>query len=477
VGLVTGENILTVTVTAADGETTQDYTITLIVLPGSDTSLEIFQVEGTDVADGDVVELDYDTTDVSVIAEPTDPNARVEIIGDTELIAGENTLEVIVTAADGVTSETYFVTLLVGDGTSTELIGFTVNGSDVEEGDVVELEPGTSDVEVSVETLDPNATYVISGDSGLIDGENSLTVVVTSADGANTYEYVVTLLVALSNDTSLSLFQVEGNDVADGDVLELEAWTLDVEVEVETTDPDATVEISGASDLSVGENTLTLEVTAADGETVQIYTVIIVVPENTNTELSKFTINGVDVVDGDVFDVETGETSVLVEVETEDPAATFEIVGGENLVLGENTLVVTVTAADGSTTQDYTVTLLLSSGDTSVTSILVNGLETQPGDIVTLPSDATSVDVEVTTTDENAQVVVTGADELQIGENTVTVTVIAQDGTSKDYVFTVRVGGASSDTTLTSLTVNGSAVANGDVIQLPARTTSVNVVA
>ncbi|MFM8927770.1 MAG: beta strand repeat-containing protein, partial [Rhodoluna sp.] len=477
VGLVTGENILTVTVTAADGETTQDYTITLIVLPSSDTSLELFQVEDIDVADGDVVELPYDSTDVSVIAEPTDPDATVEIIGDTDLLVGENTLEVRVTAADGVTTATYLVTLLVGDGTSTELVSLTVNGSDVEEGDVVELEPGTSDVDVMVETLDPNATYVISGDSGLVDGENTLTVVVTSADGTNTYEYVVTLLVALSNDTSLSVFQVEGNDVADGDTLELEAGTTDVVVAVETTDPDATVEIAGDSELSAGENTLTVTVTAADGETVQVYTVILTLPDNTNTELSKFTINGVDVVDGDVFDVETGDTFVIVEVETADPAATFEIVGGEDLVIGENTLVVTVTAADGSTTQDYTVTLMLSSDDTAVTSILVDGLETQAGDIVTVASDATSVEVEVTTRDENAQVVVKGADELQVGENTVTVTVIAQDGTSKNYVFTVRVGGASSDTALTSLTANGSAVANGDVIQLPSRTTSVNVVA
>jgi len=477
VGLITGENTLVITVTAADRETTEEYTLTLVVAASSDTSISGIQVNGEDVADGDEIGLEAGTIEVAIDVETTDSGATVEINGDTDLIPGENTVVIIVTAADGVSFQEYNLTLVVADGSSTELSVFTVNGSDVEDGDVVALEAGTTDVEVVVETLDPDASVSIAGDAGLVTGENVLRVLVTSADTVNVVEYFITLEVLVSNDTSLSIFQVAGSDVADGDVVDLEPGVLDPEIEIETTDAGATFEISGAEALVTGENLLTVTVTAADGETVQVYTLILNVPLNNNTELAKFTINGAEVLDGDIFDVETGDSAVVVVAETVDPNATVAIVGADNLIIGENTLVVTVTAADGETTQEYTITLVLSSNDTSLQSLLVNGLETVAGDVVTLPSDATSVDVEVTPTDENAQFVVVGADELILGDNPVTVSVIAQDGTKKDYTFTVRVGGASSDTGLTSLTLNGQEVVNGQTVQLPSRTTSVNIVA
>ena len=86
-----------------------------------------------------------------------------------------------------------------------------------------------------------------------------------------------------------------------------------------------------------------------------------------------------------------------------------------------------------------------------------------------------SVDVEVVTTDSNASVNVTGADSLVDGDNEVVVTVTAQDGSSTDYTFTVKVGGASKDTALNALTLNGADVVDGDIVYLPARTVSVSI--
>ncbi|MEI7419997.1 MAG: cadherin-like beta sandwich domain-containing protein, partial [Actinomycetes bacterium] len=443
----------------------------------SDTSLVTFQVNGEDVEDDGSIELEAGTTEVGVTIETTDPDATYEISGENELVVGENTLNVTVTAADGVTTQEYFVTLVVLSGANTDLSVFTVNGSDVVDGDVVDIEPGVTDVEVVVETEDPDATVTYEGDSGLQPGENILVVTVTSADGENTAEYVVTLNVLLGIDTSLAVFQVDGNDVADGDVVDLEPGTTDVEVTVEATDLDATVEISGDSDLSTGENVLSVRVTAADGIATRDYFVILNVPASNNANITSFTINGSDVVDGETFEVTAGTNSVEVVVETEDADATYEVSGGTDLVIGENELTVTVTAADGETTAEYKVTIYVPSNDTAVTSIQVDGLETLEGDIVSVPSDATSAEVSVTTRDENAQVTVTGADELQAGDNTITVTVTAQDGTTRNYVFTIRVGGASADTALTSLTFNGVEVTPGATVNLPPRSTSVAVVA
>ena len=155
---------LTVSVTAADGVTTQDYMVTLNVALGNDTSLATFQVNGTDVADGDSVDLVYGTTSVDVVAEATDPDATVVITGDSGLVAGENTLTVTVTAANGDTQD-YSVTLNVALGNNVELATFQVNGTDVADGDSVDLDPYTTSVDVNVVTVDPDATFVVSGDT------------------------------------------------------------------------------------------------------------------------------------------------------------------------------------------------------------------------------------------------------------------------------------------------------------------------
>ena len=273
--LVSGENTVTVTVTAANGETTATYTVTLNVAFNSDTSLATFQVNGESVADGDVVELAAYTTEVEVTAEATDPDANVAITGGTELLAGENTLTVVVTAQNG-DKKTYTVTLNVAQGNSVELSSFTVNGEDVADGDAVELDPYTTEVEVAVETADVNATYVITGATGLVRGENILTVVVSAADGSTSATYTVTLTVPAGNDTTLKTFQIEGNDVADGDSINVDYGTESVEITVETNDENATFAVVGGSELKAGENQVVVTVTAEDGSTAD-YTVTIVV--------------------------------------------------------------------------------------------------------------------------------------------------------------------------------------------------------
>ena len=121
-------------------------------------------------------------------------------------------------------------------GNNVELSVFQVNGNDVQDGDTVVLAAYTTDVEVSVETVDADATFEVDGDSDLQSGENALTVTVTAADGETTATYTVVLNVLLSSNTELSVFQVDGNDVQDGDTVTLDPYTSEVEVSVETVD-------------------------------------------------------------------------------------------------------------------------------------------------------------------------------------------------------------------------------------------------
>jgi hypothetical protein len=87
----------------------------------------------------------------------------------------------------------------------------------------------------------------------------------------------------------------------------------------------------------------------------------------------------------------------------------------------------------------------------------------------------TSVTVVGTPNSSSATVLVTGATGLVTGNNTVTVKVTAEDGTIATNTFVVHV--RSDDTSLSTFTVNSTAVVNGSTFNLSAGTTAVSVVA
>ncbi|MEI7419985.1 MAG: hypothetical protein WCK24_03900, partial [Actinomycetes bacterium] len=473
--LAPGENTLTVTVTAADGATVQEYNVTLLVALSSNTKLSSFQVNGEDVVDGGTFPLDAYTTSAEITAEAEDPDAKVVITGADALESGENLVTVVVTAADGVTTDTYTVTLIVALGNDVTFSSFQINGEDVEDGGEVTLAPLTEAVEVTFVTTDIDATYVISGDTDLVNGPNVLTVTVTAADGVTTVAYSVTLIVPLNNDATLSEFSIDGNAVLDGDIVPLEYGTSEVAVVATPTDANAAAVIEGGMDLVSGENTVTVTVTAADGDTVATYSVTLMVAFNNDTTLATFTVNDSSVVDGDVVELAPYTTDVTVVVEPTDPNATFTVEGGTDLVAGENALVVTVVAADGETTDTYTVTLnVLLSSDTSLATFTVNDVAVEDGSVVELDAYTTEVTVVVETTDENSTFTVDGGTELVAGENTLVVTVTAADGSSLEYnvVLNVALG---NNVELSTFTVNDSEVADGDNVELAPYTTEVTV--
>ncbi len=448
----------------------------------SSTDLAVFTVNGTTVADGDTVNLDPYTTSVDVVATPVE-GATAVVTGGTDLSTGPNDLVVTVSDAEGL-STVYTVNLNVLASNDTSAV-VTVNGEELADGDNYLVPWGTSSVNVSVVTGDSNATYFIDGDLDLATGDNALTVLVTAADGVTTQTYTFNVLVLLNTDTSVNAITVNGSAVNDGDTVDLDPLTTDVGVEVDTVDTDATVEIVGGTDLVVGENTLTVYVTAADGETVREYTIILNVLPNTDTSLSIFQVAGVDVADADYVTVEPLTTEVEILVETTDPEASFDVVGGTDLVPGENDLEVTVTAADGETVTTYFVTIVVAPNtDTSIETLVVNGEETDDGGTVYLPPFTEEVDVEITTTDPDATYLISGNDNLVVGDNTLTIIVVAADEeTSQEYTVTLVVA-LSNDASASAINVTYAVadgeetvqVSDGDQVDLPAGTESVSVV-
>ncbi|MEY3405994.1 MAG: hypothetical protein RLZZ556_66, partial [Actinomycetota bacterium] len=187
---------------------------------GTDTSLQTFTVNGQTVEDGSSVTLPIGTTSVAVVAEATDPDAAVDIVGGTGLVAGDNPLTVTVTN-DEVNVQVYSVNLFVQSLSSdTALKSWTVNGVDVVEDEDIFLPYLTESVTVTAETNDVNASYQVQGATDLVSGINILSVVVTAEDGT-TQTYNANLVVAFNSDVSLITFQVNGEDVVDGSTVEV----------------------------------------------------------------------------------------------------------------------------------------------------------------------------------------------------------------------------------------------------------------
>ncbi|MEY2815462.1 MAG: hypothetical protein RJA78_38, partial [Actinomycetota bacterium] len=486
-GLQFGLNTVSVAVTAESGLVVV-YQVGVIYPDVADVSLKLFTVDGVDVADGDIVDIAEGTTEVVVVAQST-YGGEVAISGGTDLQTGENSLVVSVTSLNGENTAEYTVTLNVALSSDTGLASFTVNGTEVTDNGIINLDPYTTEVEVAVEPTNAEATFEIEGGVELLAGANELLVTVTAANGETTRTYTVNLNVLLGDDVELESLQINGEDVADGDSFNLEYGSESVEITATPIRESTTVEVTGADTLVSGRNVVKVLVTAEDGN-YRTYRLIVIVAESNDTTVNTITVAGQDGLGGSV-EVGAGTRAVRVIVETTDPFASFTVDGNTDLQPGENTVTITVTAADGETTAEYVVTVVIPelSDDTSTELLTVNGLEVADGDSIDLASGTSRVSVKVVTTDPLANFVITGdgrtaGSPLQEGENSLVISVFAQNGDSADTTITLNVLSLSENTDLAEeepLTVNGEVVdielldQETAYLNLPLNTTRISV--
>jgi hypothetical protein len=209
-----GQNSATLSLNNTTNSTVIDPSVIVYNVFGSDTSLSVFTIDGTSVSDGGNVDKPYGTTSVTVIATPTDSNASISsITGDTGLSIGSNQILVIVTAQDGITTQTYtaYITVASDNGggggpqlsSDTSLSVFTIDGAPVSDGYTLHVPYGTTSVIVIAITRDSTAAiYSITGDTGLTTGSNQIVVTVLAQDGITTQPYSVTILVDQNNSNN-----------------------------------------------------------------------------------------------------------------------------------------------------------------------------------------------------------------------------------------------------------------------------------
>ena len=116
--LEVGENIFTITVTAEDGITELEYTVTVTRALNTDASLlnlAVSEGELTPEFNSTVydytVDVAYNIYTINITATTNDPNASISGTGEKQLAIGENTFSITVIAQDCVTQLDYTVTV------------------------------------------------------------------------------------------------------------------------------------------------------------------------------------------------------------------------------------------------------------------------------------------------------------------------------------------------------------------------------
>ena len=330
--------------------------------------------------------------------------------GKISLAVGSNVITVEVTAEDGNTTRTYTVTITRAGPPSTDatLSALTMSGVDFGT-----FAPGTTSYTAQVAntvaqtTVTPTvnhsgASYAIKlggvtdADSviALSVGSNVITVEVTAEDDSATRTYTVTVTRAApaSTDATLGALTLSGVDFGTFDSITV-SYTTTVANDVSQTTVTPTVNHSGASyviklngtiasdgviPLSVGSNTITIEVTAEDGQTKRTYSITITRPASSDATLERLDLSGIDIGDGigrrgtyvgnqTSFNASVyhsiSQTTVTPTVNHPGASYVVKLGGVEDagrsisLAVGSNVITIEVTAEDDSTTQTYTATV------------------------------------------------------------------------------------------------------------------------
>ena len=329
---------------------------------------------------------------------------------------------------------------------------------------------------------EPNATAVVNNGNPitLAVGTNLVPVTVAAQDTTTTQTYFVTINRAASSDATLSSLGLINAPISPNFSPAVTSYTATVHNLVTTETVIAAPNHSGATvvtnngnpiTLVVGTNTIPVEVTAADGTTKITYTVTITRSPSSDATLSNLissigtlTPNFAPATTAYTLAVNHSVTTLTLTPTVNEPNATAVINGGLpiGLVVGANPITVTVTAQDGTTTRQYTVTVTrLPSSDATLSNLISSTGTLTPGFApattaysFTVANAVTTLTLTPTVNDPNATAVVNNGNPitLAVGANPIPVEVTAQDGTTT-ITYTVTVTRLpSSDATLSNLT-------------------------
>jgi gliding motility-associated-like protein len=519
--LSVGPNAITIAVTGSDGVSMYTYTVTVTRAASSDATLAHLTLSrgvltpafapGTT---GYSASVGSTITSITVTATSNDANASIMVNGSpvtsglpSQSIAlnpGANIINVNVTAQDGVTSDSYTI-MVYRNASSVVLSGLSVSNGTLSPGfatsnffyiDTVSNATGritvTPSVSVPIGGLTVNGIPVTPGTASapiqLAIGTNTITVVVTAHDGLSSNVYTITV-IRPSTDANLYWLNISKGTLSPVFATATTSYTDNVANKILAVtvrpgaNPGSTILINGIPvapkalsqpiPLNVGTNTITVIVTAQDGVTTKTYTITVNRGPSNNTDLDWLNISSgtlspafdrgttayTDAVTNNVQSVTLRAGFNPIETVTINGAPITSGVLSAPIMLnvGNNTITVAVTAQDGVTTKNYTVTVnrsalsnsatlywlipssgtlspVFAPGTTSYTDTISNAISSITLKTGFSPGETATV---------NGTAITSGASSapipMNVGPNTIVLVVTAQDGlTTNTYSVIVN---------------------------------------
>ncbi|WP_440108317.1 IPTL-CTERM sorting domain-containing protein [Acidovorax sp. BL-A-41-H1] len=522
IALSPGANTITTIVTSSGG-TTKTYTLTVNRVPSTNANLSALSLSSGTLAPAFAAattsytaSVSNATTSMTVTPTVADSTATVTVngvavtsgsaSGAIALAVGANTITTVVSAQDGTTTMSYTITVTRAASANANLSALSLSSGTLSPvfnaattGYTASVGNATTALTVTPSVADANASVTVNGvvvsggnASGAIAlnvGSNTITTVVTAQNGA-TKTYTVTVTRAASSNADLSALSLSSGTLAPA----FAAATLGYTATVGNATTSLTVtptlasgaasvtvngvattsgSASGAIALAVGNNIITIVVTAQDGVTTNTYTVTVTRALSSNADLSALSLSGgtltpafASATTSYTANVGNATTSLTITPTVASGSSSVTVNGVATtsgnasgaiaLNVGGNTITTVVTAQDGVTTKTYTVTVTRAASTNADLSALSlsNGTlapafaAATTGYTASVGSATTALTVTPTVASGSSSVTINGVVTasgsasgpiaLNAGSNTITTVVTAQDGiTTKTYTVTV----------------------------------------
>lgn len=318
------------------------------------------------------LEIDSASTEISVSKK--DSNSVVTgDVGTKTLKYGLNTFKITVTSESG-KSMVYTLNITRPDNRSNVN---TLSSLKLSEGNIkfnkdttsynVTVKSDVDKIKVDATLTDDKSNFVSGYGPRMVDlkvGKNIIEVRVKAEnESVKIYKINVTREDDRSNNNYLSGLTLSSGTISfDKEILEYETTVLyeveKIDLEIETEDSKATYEVSGNKELVVGENIVTIKVTA-ENESTKEYKIKVIRKEESetlsnNSNLTSLIIEGYQIsFSKSQYEYSlkiNDETTLNIKYELEDAGSVVTIHGNENLENG-SLVRVKVTAEDGSETE------------------------------------------------------------------------------------------------------------------------------
>lgn len=490
------------TVTAEDGTITA-YTVNVIRQKSSNNNLADLKVDGTTVKNFNPLTQTYEltvpgTTSEVVVSATVEDTDKATITTDlsnpfTLEFDTRNKIEVTVKSEDN-TTKTYTIYITRSHRQDITLKDLTINGTTITDFTSTKDNYTLEDLPYNTHQLNivatPNDDLATKTGDGLVrinTGNNKITITVIAHDTNITHDYIINVKRNLNDDTSIKNITLAGVNATynqstkkyevtvPNNITEANSTNLIVEVNdpITSLDKKATVSIVSTPLVTTSTNEVVITVTAENG-TIKPYTLVV-----TRTKSNVATLDSLTVTNGSFnpsFNKDTLEYNVTVPVETTDfdvnaittePHASITS-GVGHYSMTESTKKIEVVVASEDLTETKTYKLNISrtkSSDNTLSSITVSEGSLSPAFnqnttsyTVNVGGSVDSIDIEATLSDSRAKILSgTGTHDLNVGNNTITITVESESGAKQNYVITV-VRAKKENNDLLTLTVDGNPV-------------------